>query len=154
MRRWLWLAAAIGLVSSGAALTAREPQAHTNSMESLERINIAREIYQELEAEAANGDAFDIDRLALWSKNWLDAEFELGDSPEHRTSAWQQHLKRTEKLALLAAQRAKPAEEDKREDKAVRFYIIEARAKLDQVRREQTQTPRQPPRFQMLRSER
>jgi hypothetical protein len=154
MRKRIWLAVAIGLALSGMALSAKERQSPPKSLESLERVSLARQIYQELEIEAAKDAAVDIDRLVLWSKNWLAAEVDFKAHPEHVVKASQDHLARTEKLALFAAQRVKPGEDRPLESKAARFYILEARAQLEQAKLEQAHSQVERRRMQLLHGER
>lgn len=154
MRKRMWLAVAIGLVLSGMALSAKERQLPLKSLESLERISLARQIYQELETEAAKDSSIDIDRLALWSKNWLAAEVDIEADPGHAVKASHDHLARTEKLALFAAQRVKPGEDRPLESKAASFYILEARAQLEQAKLEQAHSQVERRRMQLLHGER
>ena len=127
---------AAGLVLGLAVLTTPARAGDTTRENAKERLEAARKVYEGIfqRARIDPNAALDPDKLALWSRRWMEAERELGDTKEQKIAAVQGHLDRMKKLEgtvkqMLQARLVSPIEVAAQE-----YYRLEAEQWLAQAK--------------------
>ena len=126
---------AAGLVLGLAVLTAPARADDKTRENAKGRLEAARKVYEGLfqRARIDPNAALDPDKLALWSRRWMEAERELGDTKEDKIAAAQGHLDRMKKLEGTVTDLHKRGMAAAHEVAAQEYHRLEAEQGLAQA---------------------
>jgi hypothetical protein len=127
---------AVGLVLGLAALTFIARADDKTKENAKGRLEAARKVYEGISQRARidPNASLDPDKLALWSRRWMEAERDLGDTKEEKIAAVQGHLDRMKKLEGLVKAMRQSALVTPMEVAAQEYYRLEAEQWLTQAR--------------------
>lgn len=132
MSRPIWLTATLLAILSCAALSAPDTKPAPDPAAPA-RLNLARDVFEQMLSRVTNQQHFDIEDLELWSQHILESELDAAATAAERRAAYQAHVARTTTLEKTAKAFAKTGQGLISDGLAAEYYRLHAEAKLARV---------------------